>query len=60
MTIGTAYTRALSPRIGDCALTHLERVAIDVARAEAQHGDYERALTAAGLAVVLLQTLCRR
>lgn len=54
MTRSAAFTRAVSPRLADCALTHLERVAIDVARAVAQHGDYERALAGAGLEVIRL------
>lgn len=57
MTIGTAYTRTVSPRIVECALTHLSRRPIDPARAAAQHGDYEAALAAAGLAIVRLPDL---
>ncbi|MBC8036030.1 MAG: N(G),N(G)-dimethylarginine dimethylaminohydrolase, partial [Rhizobiales bacterium] len=57
MTIGTAYTRAVSPRIAECALTHLSRQPIDPARAIAQHQDYEAALTAAGMSVVRLPDL---
>jgi dimethylargininase len=34
-----------------CELTHLPRVCIDVARASAQHADYERTLAALGCAV---------
>ncbi len=46
-----ALTRAISPRIVECELTHLARAPIDVARAEAQHRAYEMALTALGVAV---------
>lgn len=43
-----ALTRDVPERIGDCELTHLERVPIDRAVAAAQHGQYELALAAAG------------
>ena len=43
-----AYTRAVSPALSSCALTHLARAPIDVAAAMAQHAAYERALAAAG------------
>ena len=43
-----ALTRAVSPALGDCELTHLARVPIDVDRATAQHAAYERELAAAG------------
>jgi len=46
-----AITRAPSPNLADCELTHLERVAIDPARAAAEHEDYERALEELGCAV---------
>ena len=54
---GTAFTRAVSPRLAECALTHLDRVPIDAAKAAEQHRDYERALQAAGFAVVRLPDL---
>lgn len=54
---GTAYTRALSPRLAECELTHLAAAPIDLARAEAQHAAYERALAGAGLAIVRLPAL---
>lgn len=57
MSIGTAYTRALSPRIAECALTHLEREPIDVARAVAQHRAYEAALADVGLDIIRLPDL---
>jgi len=52
-----AFTRAVSPRIAECALTHLERVPIDAARAAAQHAAYERALAAASFEIVRLLEL---
>src|SRR5688572_810827 len=47
----TAITRAVSPAIARCELTHQPRVAIDVAKASAQHADYERALVRLGCVV---------
>jgi dimethylargininase len=52
-----AFTRALSPRIVDCALTHLERQPIDPDLAAAQHAAYERALEDAGFTVTRLPEL---
>jgi dimethylargininase len=52
-----AFTRAVSPRLADCQLTHLQRVPIDAAKAERQHGAYERALADAGLKIVRLPDL---
>ncbi len=46
-----ALTRAISPRIAECELTHLDRTPIDVAAARAQHAEYTRALVALGCAV---------
>ena len=43
-----AITRAVSPKIGQCELTHLERQAIDVERAQAQHAQYEACLAGLG------------
>lgn len=57
MTIGTAWTRAVSSRLAECELTHLPREAIDLAGALAQHAAYEAALAAAGLAIVRLPPL---
>ena len=54
---GKAFTRAVSPRLAECALTHLHRVPIDVARAANQHRDYEGALRASGFEVVRLPDL---
>lgn len=52
-----AFTRALSPRIVDCALTHLGRQPIDPERAAWQHAAYERALEDAGLEIIRLPEL---
>lgn len=46
-----ALTRAVSPSIVRCELTHLAREPIDLARAEGQHAAYEAALAALGCAV---------
>jgi len=43
-----AITRAVSPQIGQCELTHLQRQAIDIKRAQAQHGHYEACLAGLG------------
>src|SRR5262249_25357469 len=43
-----ALTRAVSPAMADCELTHLARTPIDVGRARAQHAAYELALTSLG------------
>jgi dimethylargininase len=47
-----ALTRAVSPSITRCELTHLGRTPIDLARAEAQHAAYEQALRGLGCRVV--------
>ena len=52
-----AFTRAVSPRLPECQLTHLERVPIDAARAAAQHAAYEEALRGAGFEIVRLPDL---
>jgi dimethylargininase len=52
-----AFTRAVSPKLPECALTHLDRVPIDVAKAVAQHAAYEQALADAGLKVIRLPEL---
>ncbi len=46
-----ALTRAVSPRIVECELTHLARTPIDVARAEQQHAAYEALLRTIGVRV---------
>lgn len=52
-----AFTRAVSPRIAECQLTHLDRVPIDPAKAAAQHSAYERALADAGFEIIRLPEL---
>jgi dimethylargininase len=52
-----AFTRAVSARLAECALTHLDRMPIDVAKARAQHAAYEQALADAGLQVIALADL---
>jgi dimethylargininase len=52
-----AFTRAVSPRLAECQLTHLERVPIDPAKAAEQHSGYERALADAGFEIVRLPEL---
>lgn len=52
-----AFTRAVSPRIAECALTHLERQPIDPVRAAEQHSHYEGALADAGFEIVRLPEL---
>jgi dimethylargininase len=52
-----AFTRAVSPRLAECQLTHLQRVPIDPAKAAEQHAAYERALADAGLEIVRLPEL---
>ena len=49
-----AITRDVSTDLDRCELTHLERQPIDVARAQAQHEAYCRALESLGLTVVRL------
>lgn len=48
-----ALVRAVSPRLADAELTHLDRTPVDVPRARAQHQAYCRALTDLGVAIVL-------
>jgi dimethylargininase len=47
-----ALTRAVSPSLAACELTHLRRAPIDVARATAQHAAYERCLAGLGCEVI--------
>ncbi|MEO8621970.1 MAG: arginine deiminase family protein [bacterium] len=47
-----AVTRAVSPSLADCELTHLERVALDVGAAETQHAAYEALLQTLGATIV--------
>jgi len=50
----TAITRKVSPNFTACQLEYLRREPIDVARAEAQHRNYEAALERLGARVVSL------
>jgi len=52
-----AFTRAVSPRLAECELTHLDRVPIDPAKAAVQHDAYEAALRQAGYDIVRLPEL---
>src|SRR5262245_38775902 len=49
-----ALTREVSQSLGACELTFRDRTAIDVDRARAQHGAYERALESLGVTIVRL------
>ena len=51
-----AITRAVSPAIASCELTHVQRTPIDVERAREQHRAYEQALIAAGGLVERLES----
>src|SRR5258708_7405654 len=50
----TAITRAVSPTIGDCELTYLEREAVDITRAREQHRAYEACLAELSVQVISL------
>jgi dimethylargininase len=50
-----ALTRAVSDSLGDCELTYRDRSPIDVARAKAQHAEYERALASLGATIVRIE-----
>ncbi|WP_341633685.1 dimethylarginine dimethylaminohydrolase family protein [Sphingomonas agri] len=52
-----AFTRAVSPLIAQCQLTHLERRPIDASKAALQHHSYEQALASAGYELVRLPEL---
>ena len=47
-----AITRALSPEIGRCELSYIERQPIDVERAQSQHDAYERLLEKHGCTII--------
>lgn len=49
-----AVTRAISPALGRCELSHIERTPIDVALAGAQHDKYLQALESVGCRVLTL------
>lgn len=50
--MGLAITRAISPDMARCQLTHLPRMAIDLDLARDQHQDYQVALCALGCEVI--------
>lgn len=50
----TAITRDVSPTLGECALSFVQRTRIDVTLAAAQHERYRRALEALGCRVIAL------
>src|SRR5688500_13394868 len=52
-----AFTRAVSPRLAECELTHLARVPIDADKGASQHAAYEQALADAGFDIVRLPEL---
>jgi dimethylargininase len=52
-----AVTRVPSERLGECELSYMEREAIDVGRARAQHAAYVEMLRRAGAEVVILPAL---
>ena len=52
-----AFTRAVSPKLAECELTHLDRVSLDTERAVRQHAAYEDALRGAGFEVIRLPEL---
>src|SRR5258705_10905550 len=52
-----AFTRAVSPLLAKCELTHLERVPIDPHAAALQHSAYEHALADAGFDIIRLPDL---
>jgi dimethylargininase len=49
-----AITREVSPAIGQCELTHIEPVAIDIELARSQHAEYRQLLAELGCTVVHL------
>jgi dimethylargininase len=51
----TAITRAVSQSINDCQLAFVERQPIDIAKAIAQHHQYEASLASLGIAVISLR-----
>jgi dimethylargininase len=46
-----AYTRAVSPTLAECELTHLDRQPLDVVAAAAEHDAYEHLLVGLGVTV---------
>jgi dimethylargininase len=52
-----AITREVSPSLAACELSFVDRAPIDVARADAQHRDYQRALSTLGCGVRVLPAM---
>jgi dimethylargininase len=52
-----AFTRAVSPRLAECELTHLQRQPISAETAADQHARYEQAIAEAGYEIVRLPPL---
>lgn len=52
----TAITRELNPALGNCELTFLPRVEIDIALAQQQHEQYQAVLSSIGCEVVVVPT----
>lgn len=52
-----AFTRAVSARLAECELTHLDRQPISAPTAEAQHSAYEQVIADAGYAILRLPAL---
>src|SRR4029077_20287413 len=50
----TAITRAVSPAIVDCEISFIDRLPIDLARAQEQHHAYEKLLERLGARVISL------
>jgi len=51
MQMPTAITRAISPLLINCELTHIDRKSIDYEKAEDQHAEYENALEKMGYSI---------
>ena len=51
-----ALTRAVSPAISRCELTHLDRAPVDHARAVIQHSAYEQALATLNIQEVMWES----
>jgi dimethylargininase len=52
-----AFTRAVSPRLAECELTHLKRQPVSAETAMAQHSGYEQSIANAGYEIVRLPSL---
>jgi len=50
----TAITRKVSPKLGECELSHIQRQPIDIGKARAQHRAYEETLGRLGARVLSL------